>query len=144
MIRRSRQRRRGTTALEFALILPVLFALLAGTVDYGWFFLRESLINNALRDAVRVGSFQSPSSDEAPGTCASCLSRTADRAVSNLAALGIPLGADAVTPSIVSVSSACVLVLEPAITHTPLVGLVPNPTTYSVRLVGFAQGISGC
>lgn len=51
-----RRQRRGTEAIEFALILPVAIALIAGMVDYGWFFSQQMLLQDAVRHGARVGS----------------------------------------------------------------------------------------
>lgn len=140
----SRRSRRGSTALEFALTLPLLLAFITATMDYGWFFLRESLVTNALQGAVRSGSYQEPAEDEAGNECSACVTRTTAVAVAELANLGITVTTEQVTPTIDAISSTCALVLQPDIPHTPLVGLVPTPTSYGIRIVAYAQNLSGC
>lgn len=49
---------RGAVAVEFALISPVLFALLFGTVEYGRYIWIEKTIQHGLEDAARYGSFR--------------------------------------------------------------------------------------
>ncbi|MBW2258597.1 MAG: pilus assembly protein [Deltaproteobacteria bacterium] len=52
----TRRSRRGSRAVEFALILPVLLAFLFGIMDYGWFFNQQIAISGAVRDGARAGS----------------------------------------------------------------------------------------
>jgi Flp pilus assembly protein TadG len=136
--------RRGASAVELALVLPLLVVLVTATLDYGWYFLQESFVTNALRDAIRAGSFQSPAAEEAPGDCAACGTRTAAVAVAGLSALGIEVEASQVTPVVEELAGTCALVLEPTIPHAALIGLVPTPRTYGVRLVAYAQNVTGC
>ena len=46
---------RGSTAIEFALVLPVLVLLLFGIVEFGLLFYNEQVITNASREAARAG-----------------------------------------------------------------------------------------
>jgi Flp pilus assembly protein TadG len=47
---------RGASAVEFALVVPLLLMLVFGIVDFGYMINRVSLVNNAARDAAREGS----------------------------------------------------------------------------------------
>ena len=40
-------RRRGASALEFALTLPVVMAILAGILEYGWYLFQLSNVVHA-------------------------------------------------------------------------------------------------
>lgn len=48
-------RRRGGAAIEFALVLPVLLAILCGIIEYGWMFLQQSNLTAAVREGARLG-----------------------------------------------------------------------------------------
>ena len=54
-VRRLRARR-GANAIEFALTLPVFMALIMGVVDYGFLFMMQSGIDNAVSLACREGA----------------------------------------------------------------------------------------
>lgn len=48
--------RRGSYAIEFALILPVVVALGAGIVDWGWYLHVSNTMVHIVGDAARTGS----------------------------------------------------------------------------------------
>jgi Flp pilus assembly protein TadG len=59
---------RGASAVEFALIAPLLFALLLGTIQYGSLFLIQNRMTDAARDTARrmaVGDLATESDAEA-------------------------------------------------------------------------------
>lgn len=47
-------RQRGAAAVEFAIVFPLLFLVMAGIVDYGRYFLTEIQLTNAVREGARV------------------------------------------------------------------------------------------
>jgi Flp pilus assembly protein TadG len=51
-----RRSRRGSQAVEFALVLPVLLTLTAGIVDYGWYYSTELTVIHAVREGARAGA----------------------------------------------------------------------------------------
>jgi Flp pilus assembly protein TadG len=48
------QSENGQSAVEFALILPILILLLLGIIEFGWFFNAKITITSAAREGVRV------------------------------------------------------------------------------------------
>ncbi|MEX2219250.1 MAG: TadE/TadG family type IV pilus assembly protein [Phycisphaerales bacterium] len=50
------QARRGAMMVEAALVLPVLFLMVFGIIEYGWMFLKSHEISLATRDGARAGS----------------------------------------------------------------------------------------
>ena len=56
-----RRREEGAAALEFAMVVPVLFLLMFGIIDFGLLFAQNlALSNSARRCAVRGGQQQQP------------------------------------------------------------------------------------
>lgn len=51
-----RHQRKGSKAVEFALTLPIYLVLLAGIVDFGWYFNQRMIVTMAARDGARAGS----------------------------------------------------------------------------------------
>ena len=45
----------GAAAVEFAVLLPVLIAVLFGIIDFGDLFMKDHLITNASREGARYG-----------------------------------------------------------------------------------------
>jgi TadE-like protein len=59
-VRRAEDRERGASAVEFALVLPVLLLMLFGIVDYGLYFTNQLAVNQGVQEAARqavVGDF---------------------------------------------------------------------------------------
>lgn len=63
MRRLSRQRTEspGASAVEFALVLPLLVLLVMGIIDWGFYFYSEQIVVNAAREGARAGSLEAPS-----------------------------------------------------------------------------------
>lgn len=51
-----RRHRRGSTLVEFAIVLPVLLALLVGIMEFGWLVKNNLTIANAAREGARIAS----------------------------------------------------------------------------------------
>jgi Flp pilus assembly protein TadG len=49
---------RGAAAVEFAILLPVLVAILLGTIDWGYYFFTREIVVNASREGARTGTLQ--------------------------------------------------------------------------------------
>ena len=50
------RRRRGSTIVEFALIVPVLLAMLMGIIEFGWLVKNTLTIANAAREGARAAA----------------------------------------------------------------------------------------
>lgn len=46
----------GASAVEFALVLPILLMLLFGVIDYGWWFGETLGLRSGVREAARLGA----------------------------------------------------------------------------------------
>lgn len=102
----------GASAVEFALLLPVLMMILFGIIEFGMALYRQSILTNASREGARLGIVQSI---PAIGT------GQINAAIDNyLIAAGIPAGN--VTRNIVA----------GGITGTPVQVTLTLPYTYAV------------
>jgi Flp pilus assembly protein TadG len=73
--------RRGANAIEFAILMPVLFAVITGIVDYSWIFTMRNAAMHAARAGARAGSVTARA--DAPD------SRAAEAAAEAWAGLGL-------------------------------------------------------
>lgn len=62
-----RSQRRGGNAIEFALVVPVLLAITAGIIDYGWYYSQYLSAIHAARQAARAAA--GDSSDDVDTPC---------------------------------------------------------------------------
>jgi Flp pilus assembly protein TadG len=62
---------RGAAAVEFALVAPLLFALVFGMIDFGWAINRYAVVGNAAREGVRMASLGSPATTVSSSVAAS-------------------------------------------------------------------------
>ena len=53
MLKRFLRADKGQAMVEFALVLPLLLALLCGIVDFGWLYYNQITLNNAAREGAR-------------------------------------------------------------------------------------------
>jgi len=117
--------RRGSSALEFALTLPVIVAVLAGILEYGWYLFQLSNVVHALRDGTRIG-VTVPAADET-GTEA----RAEAHARSVMDGLGVPCtdgGGCLVSATIEPAGDVNTLRMSIEVDYTPIVGLLPTPS----------------
>ena len=88
-------RRRGTSVLEMALVLPILLMLSFGVVDYGYFFYVKNTVQGAAQAGVRAA------------IPASATNANVNTVISNMmTAAGIPSGSYTVTLTPTDVSTA--------------------------------------
>jgi len=67
-----RGRDRGAAAVEFALVMPVLFMLLMGIIDYGLWFNDSLSVRQGVREAARQAVVLRPLDGTDPYTGAAC------------------------------------------------------------------------
>ena len=48
--------RRGASAIEFAITLPVFLLFMFGTMDYGWYFFKWATVTHATQEGCRAGA----------------------------------------------------------------------------------------
>jgi Flp pilus assembly protein TadG len=67
---RSYADRRGSNAIEFAMLLPVLMAIVSAIVDYGWYYSEELAVIASAREGARAGAVT-----PMPDACAAAITR---------------------------------------------------------------------
>ncbi|MEQ1502226.1 MAG: TadE family protein [Myxococcota bacterium] len=122
--------RRGGAAVEFALIAPVLFAMLSGIVEWGWYLFNLQLVLNAVADGTRAGARIPMSASPSPATVAH------DRAAALLQSLGVVSSASTASAAVTVITSTGAtpeVFVSVSLPYTPLIGLIPTPATYSAQ-----------
>lgn len=117
-----RRKRRGASAVEFALIAPPLFMVLAGVMEYGWFFFNQIILDSAAREGARIGARTAPDATPTPSVAAS------DAAVAFWTSMGIPGSPSFVTSGATSAGETLIIV-SGTLPYTGLIGFytpVPN------------------
>ncbi|HSB34471.1 MAG TPA: TadE/TadG family type IV pilus assembly protein [Nitrospirota bacterium] len=125
-------REKGASAVEFALILPVLILILFGIIEFGFIIYDKAVITNASREGARAGIVYkwaggAPSA-VSPGTITSIVE-------SYCATMLISLGGGPAVPS-TTVTGNC------AVAGSALTVAVSYPYSFLV-LPNFVQGLSG-
>lgn len=120
--RSARRNRRGANVIEFALILPVLLALMTGIMDFGWAFAVRTAATTAARAGARAGALTPR--DLLPEDAATTA------AGDKWASLGLPM-----TPTVVAFRQGTapeVMVVRIRIDLDSLFGLVLGPHTFDI------------
>lgn len=114
--------RRGATALEFALVLPVILALFSGTIDGAMYLCQRSILVDAAVAGARAGAV---SGDEG-----AVIDDATATVTARLAQAGF--GADDVTVTATQEEASAPLVrVEVSVPFEGFVGLLPMPATLS-------------
>lgn len=121
-MRPTRNTRRGSQAVEFALVLPVLLLLTAGIVDYGWFYSNQLAMINAAREGGRAGAAADPADGQDYCTEAE------NRVIAALLDAGITATATDVTASTSGADPDIMLTVFVSRPYTGLFSLVPVPS----------------
>jgi len=58
-VQKTRRSESGASAVEFALLLPVLMMILFGIIEFGLALYRQAILTNASREGARLGIVQS-------------------------------------------------------------------------------------
>ena len=118
---------RGASAVEFAIVLPVLFLVIAGIVDFGRFFFTQIQVTNASREGARAAVVL-------PSPAPSDMTAITQRALAGAA--GVPGAAATVLTTCPAASPSNATVLVTA----PFDWIIMGP---AIRMVGGSWGISG-
>lgn len=124
--------RRGASALEFALLLPVFLVLVGGMVDYAWYMQQRALVVRAVREGVRVGAVTPLASDPAGTATARAVQvltdLTFDAATSNVTASYDDLRVGLTCNTIDTVT------VQAIVPFIRLIGIVPTPPAITVQM----------
>ena len=118
---------RGASAVEFAIVLPVLFLVIAGIVDFGRFFFTQIQVTNASREGARAAVVL-------PTPAASDMTAITQRALAGVP--GVPGAAASVIATCPAPSPSAATVRVTA----PFNWIVMGP---AIRMVGGSWGLSG-
>jgi Flp pilus assembly protein TadG len=123
-MRRSHRRAKGVAAVELALLRPVLMAVLLGIMEWGWLFMQQFSVVNAVREGTRIGVTVPPSAVPDPATAAIAAAKLAliNEHVPN-AGTATVTAAIAAQPGPPAFNALTVTVKVP---YTPLIGYVPT------------------
>jgi len=69
-LRRLVRQERGASAVEFALVAPLLVLLLLGLIDWGYYFFAAQVVTNAAREGARSGSLDGKTAAQAQSDAA--------------------------------------------------------------------------
>ncbi len=114
--------RRGAHTLEFALLAPVLVALLVAVMEFGWYFSRQVAVTTAVRDAARVGAMTPRTSPEPADEVAE------EALIDSLVAQGYS-GEVKLDVGLYGVAPGVTLRVGVELPHRGLTGFVPVPST---------------
>lgn len=110
---------RGVTAVEFAIILPLLLMLVFGIIEFGRAYQARLTVTHAAREGVRV------------------LAVTEDKTAAEAAALAAATGLDAGSVTVVGTPCAAGLPAEMVVTY-PMTIEVPGTGVHSFTVTGRA------
>lgn len=119
-----RRGRRGASAIEFALCLPIFVAIAFSIIEYGWVFFQQANVIAAVREGVRFGVTL-----QQDGACVPT-DVLVDRVRTTLS--GVGYNPDQVARATISVtctgsSPEELLTIGTDVPYTPLVGIIPTP-----------------
>jgi Flp pilus assembly protein TadG len=120
-------RRRGGAAIEFALILPVLLVLIFGVVEYAWLFFEQTNLVSAVREGARYGVTLDQTGSPSPTSGAQSRTSTVLTGTYNMSGATITATQSGASPSEV-------LNVTASFPYTPLIGLVPTPSTLNASM----------
>ena len=126
-------REKGASAVEFALILPVLMVILFGIIEFGFILYDKAIVTNASREGARRGIVYSQNTAGAP--VAVPTSDIIDTASSYCASYLVSLGTGTAAPS-TTITGNC------AAPGNSLTVTVSYPYSFLV-LPNFVSGLTG-
>lgn len=125
------RRRRASTALEFALILPVFVLLVGGVMDMAWLFYMESALDRAAMLGCRAGALIDPGVGEVSLSAAQTRAEDVMADALGLNSVGLKSLPDSLETEVTAHGSSPgrSLVCAVSIQFQPLIGLALSPLT---------------
>ncbi len=130
--------RRGASAVEFALTLPLLIGLISAILDYGWYLTQAANVTSAVREGTRYAA----TVNQDDGVTATAIDTTEQA----LTALGVPCQGGSgcsVDANLGEVSGIESLTVRAQVSFQPLVGIVPTPAHLTAALTMALQDQRG-
>lgn len=126
--------RRGASAIELALVMPLLVYVAMGTLEYSWFLYQRTQVVHAVREGVRLAAVSTIEASPAPDTLAAA--RTADVLDERGFAAGDVTLATSYRDLTGDAADALdTLTLSATVAYQPVGGgLVPTPTSMAVSM----------
>lgn len=132
--------RRGASAIELAMVLPLLVYVAMGTVEYSWFLYQRTQVVHAVREGVRLAAVSELDASPAPDTLATA--RTADVLDERGFAAGdVTIGTSYLDLTGDGAGTPDTLTLNVTVVYQPIAaGLVPTPASMTVSMSMMLQG----
>jgi hypothetical protein len=127
-----RRSQRGSTLIEFALLLPIFVAMFTGILDIGWMFWQNSAIQVAVQDGCRAGSITDSGQNRVYMSTVQSTARAA--MVSRLQALGVPCHDCTATATPITVGGLLTLECSMDRTAESIAGLFAGMTLESTTI----------
>lgn len=124
--------RRGSSALEFGLILPVLAALLFGVMDWAWYLFQQMTVVVAAGRGARIAG--GLSGDDGPEAAAEAETRAW------LDSFGLDGDAAEVSATINAGTDPQVITVSASLPYDAIVGMVPVPDQLAATSSGVYYG----
>ncbi len=123
--------RRGGTALEFGLILPVFVLLVGAIMDMAWLFYMESALDRAVMLGCRAGALVDPGEGDASIATTKSKAETVMEEALWMNATGLSAIPESLTTTVTTHGSSPgrSLVCEATVEFQPLIGIVLDPLT---------------
>jgi len=135
-----RRDQRGAAGIEFALILPVLCALVFGMIDYGLWFNDSLNVRQGVREAARMGVVENYSTSSCP-TASSDMAKLACITKDQIGSVAGPTYVKIIVPATgwkrTASLTVCAMVTFKGVTGfvpLPSDGLIKSRTTMSIEV----------
>ena len=89
---RRRRRSRGQSLVEFALVVPILFLILCGILDFGFLLYSRMTVINAAREGARVATAMTEDAGALPSAVSNQVSAAAGGLAVSTATCRVPKG----------------------------------------------------